>query len=176
MQRRKFNYIGPTCVPSKAIRLPWYDKPTYASRKEVRQMATQAETYELCVEKNLVDPLVLYEYFKKMKVFADVDGLPRDKQGMQIAQWQACKALEAHYGLAQGTAWDKRQSKRITNHLSRTSKTPMWMKKWVRPEPKLYNDKPIPTRQEQVLLGLPMSLSQMFAEFDPKNMHRYKKP
>ena len=128
----------------------------------------------MCVEKSIVDPLVLYEYFKKMKVFADSDGLPRDKQAMKIAQWQACKVLEDHYGLEKGTAWDKRQSKRISNNLSRTSKTPMWMKKWVKPEQKLYNDKPIKDRQEQELLGLPMTLSEMFAEFDPKNRFRYK--
>ena len=128
----------------------------------------------MCVEKKIVDPLVLYEYFKKMKVFADSDGLPRDKQAMQIAQWQACKVLEDYYGLEKGTAWYKRQSKRISSNLNKTSKTPMWMKKWMKAEQKLYNDKPIQDRQEQELLGLPMTLTEMFAEFDPKNMYRYR--
>ena len=62
--------------------MPWFEKPTYASRKEVRKMATNELTYLVCVEKRIVDPLVLYEYFKKMKVFAAKDGLQRDKNAM----------------------------------------------------------------------------------------------
>ena len=135
----------------------------------MRWMATKELTYTVCVEDKLVDPLVLFEYFQKMKVFSEVDDLPKDSEARKIAKWTACRVLEDYYGLDEGKAWDKRHSKRISNYLNRTSKTPIWMKKWVKPEPKLYYDKPINKRQEQEMLGLPMTLTEMFAEFEPKN-------
>ena len=50
----------------------------------------------------------------------------------------------------------------------------MWMKKWIKPEHRLYDDSSIDEKQQQELLGLPMTLTEMFAEFDPKNRFRYK--
>ena len=49
------------------------------------------------------------------------------------------------------------------------------MKKWLKPDQILFDDKPMDERQQQELLGLPMTLTEMFAEFDPKNRFRYKK-
>jgi len=97
-------------------------------------MATQAITYQVCIEADIVDPLVLYEYFKKKKVFSAGKGLPRDTDAMRIAQWSACKALEDHYGLELGSAWYKRHTKRLSYYLFRSCPTPSWMKKWIRPD------------------------------------------
>ena len=122
---RKFT--ADRCIPSFYLRLPWYDRPTYAPRDLVRTMATKEITYKVCIEAYIVDPLVLYEYFKKKKVFSAGKGLLRDTDAMRIAQWSACKALEDHYGLEIGSAWYKRQTKRLSYYLFRSCPTPSWM-------------------------------------------------
>ena len=115
---------------------------------------------------------MLYEYFKRMKVFAAVDDLPKDSGARKIAHWAACEVLEDFYGLEADTAASRRASKLLSSHLPLTCCTPEWMQKWIADEPELFDDCRKDRKRHFTRLKLPMGVSAMFAEFAPtKRQH-----
>jgi len=138
------------------------------TRKDLRHAARQEEVYQVCLERQLVDPLQLHRYFKRMGVFAAKDGLEADKDSQDISLWQACKLLENHYGIAKGTAHQRRYTKRKSKFLLLTCDTIEWMQKWVSDDFEVVSDGEDNEIETMQLLGLPMPLTEMFAEFNPR--------
>ena len=91
---------------NNGIRLPWdedLDKPHYESRENVRKLLSIQFYFDVCANHPYCDPLELHEFCRRLKVWAAVDNLPEDKQGLKLAYKLACRAIEDHYQIERGT-------------------------------------------------------------------------
>ena len=104
-------------------------------------MLSQTSFYfEVCLGNQKCDPLKLYEYYVKRRVFAATDGLPEDKEARRNAYKTACKVLEDHFGIDRNSITQRRTTRRKSKRLPLTCPTPDWMQVWLSEEPELVSD------------------------------------
>jgi len=128
----------------------------------------QPEIYTVCRESQIVDPLILLQYWQKKGVFAAKDGMEADAEAYKIAKWAACTELEEYYGIKKKTAWDRRHTKRSSKYLPLTTETPKWMRRWIEAGPSVVDDGRENEIQIRMRLREPLTLHEMFKAFTPR--------
>ena len=68
-------------------------------RKSLRDASQVSFYYDVCLGLELCDPLKIFEYYVRRRVFARTKDLPADKEAQRIAYATACRVLEDHFGI-----------------------------------------------------------------------------